>query len=491
MKQTKVKDCVKTEHGTSRMKVILRYQNIYLLFLFTLLQTALHAQVPADSIPQVILGDISVEGNHRTRTNIITRELAINSGDTIPTSLLAETLEIDRRKVINTNLFITVEMIPEANADSIRTNIRILVKERWYFIATPVFQLADRNFNEWWYDRNRDLSRTIYGVYMSYGNVTGRADKLRVLAEFGFIPKFEVTYSLPYLDKAQKTGITVGASYSTNKTMAFRTWRDKLSYLNSEDINKKRFYTFVALTRRNKYYTFHSLDLRWSSTQISDTIAVLNPNYLLKSRTDQKYFQLTYSFSYDKRDNFQYPLRGKVGGIQFSKIGLLPSDHINQAYVYGSYKQFFQLSKRFFANSGIRARASAPQRQPYLQTIGLGYRNDLVRGYELYVIDGQSYGLLKNELKYKIFSTQKTIPWIPIRQFNTIPLAAYLNTFADAAYVKNSYPELSNTRLGNKFIYGAGAGVDVVTFYNIVARFNLTVNGKGERRFFFNIGREF
>ncbi|SEI50230.1 Surface antigen variable number repeat-containing protein [Dyadobacter koreensis] len=473
------------------MKETLRYQNTYFLLFLLLFTKTLHAQVPADTIPQVILGDILVEGNHRTRTSIITRELAIKTGDTIRRNLLAETLEIDRRKIINTNLFITVEVFPELNQDSIRTNIRIVVKERWYFIATPVFQLADRNFNEWWYDRNRDFSRIIYGVYMSYGNVTGRADKLRVVAEFGFIPKFEVSYSLPYLDKAQKTGITVGASYSTNKTMAYRTWRDKLSYLNSEDINKKRFYTFVSLTRRNKYYTFHSLDLRWSNTQISDTIAILNPNYLLKSRTDQQYFQLTYSFSYDKRDNFQYPLRGKVGGIQVSKIGLLPSDKINQAYVYGSYKHFFQLSERFFANSGIRARASLPQRQPYLQTIGLGYRNDLVRGYELYVVDGQNYGLLKNELKYKIFSTQKTIPWIPIRQFNTIPLAAYLNTFADAAYVKNSYPELSNTRLGNKFIYGAGAGVDIVTFYNIVARFNLTVNGKGERRFFFNIGREF
>ena len=473
------------------MKETLRYQKIYFLFFLLLLGETLCAQIPADSISQVILGDITVEGNQRTRTNIITRELAIKTGDKIRPDLLGETLEIDRRKVINTNLFVTVEMIPETNEDSVRTNIRIVVKERWYLIATPVFQLADRNFNEWWYDRNRDFSRTIYGVYLSYGNVSGRADKLRVLAEFGFIPKFEVSYSLPYLDKAQKTGITVGASYAINKTMAYRTWRDKLSYLNSEDINKKRFYSFVTLTRRNKYYTFHSLDLRWSSTQITDTIAVLNPNYFLKGRTEQTYFQLTYSFSYDRRDNFQYPLRGKAGAVQFSKIGLLPSDRINQAYIYGSYKQFFQLSDRFFANSGIRARVSAPRKQPYLQTIGLGYRNDLVRGYELYVIDGQDYGLLKNELKYRIFSTQKHMSWIPVRQFNTIPIAAYLNTFADAAYVKNSYPEFSNTRLGNKLIYGAGAGLDVVTFYNIVARFNLTFNAKGERRFFFNIAREF
>jgi outer membrane protein assembly factor BamA len=482
----------KQKYRLRRMKETLRCQNFIYLFLFFLYAGSLHAQVvPADQASQIIVGDIVVEGNTRTRTNIILREIAIRPGDTIQTNQLAEILEVDRRKVVNTNLFVVVELLTKPNIDSVRTDIRIVVKERWYLIATPVFQLADRNFNEWWYDRNRDFSRTIYGIYMSYGNVSGRADKLRLVAEFGFIPKFEVSYSLPYLDKAQKTGITVGASYSINKTMAFRTWRDKLDYLSSEDINKKRFYTYVALTRRNKYYTYHSLDFRWSGTQITDTIAALNPNYFLNGRTRQTYFQLTYSYSYDKRDNFQYALRGRVGGIQVSKIGLLPSDPINQVFIYGSFKQYFPLGGRWFANSGVRARASLPRKQPYLQTVGLGYRNDLVRGYELYVIDGQGYALIKNEIKFKLFSLQKHFSWVPIRQFNTIPLAAYLNTFADAAYVKNYYPQFSNTKLGNTAIYGGGIGLDVVTFYNIVARFNQTINGKGERRFFFSVGREF
>ncbi len=409
--------------------------------------------------------------------------------------MVQESLEIDRRKIINTNLFVTVDLLTKPDQDSvsgnIRTDIKVVVKERWYFIVLPVFQLADRNFNEWWYDRNRDLKRTIYGVYLSYGNVTGRADKLRFIAEFGFIPKFEVAYSLPYIDKAQKTGITVGTSYSTNKTMAFRTWNDKLNYLNSEVVNKERFYSYVTLTRRNKYYTFHGLDLRWSYGKIADTIAILNPGYLLKGRTVQKYFQLTYTFSYDKRDNFQYPLRGQSGSIQISKIGLLPSDDINQAFIYGSYRKYIPISKRWYANTGVRARMSVPKRQPYLQTIGLGYRNDLVRGYELYVVDGQDYALLKNEIKYKLFSFQKHFSWVPVKQFNTVPLAAYLNTFADAGYVRNHYPELSNTKLGNSLLFGAGTGVDVVTFYNILARFNINFNAEGERRFFFNISREF
>ena len=465
----------------------LRYTSIYLLLVLIIISKAALSQ----TVPGIIIGNISIEGNHKTRGGIIFREMAIKSGDTLNAGLLSESLEIDRRKIINTNLFVTVDLLTRPNEDSVRTDIQVVVKERWYFIMLPVFQLADRNFNEWWYDRNRDLRRTIYGVYLSYGNVTGRSDKLRFLAEFGFIPKFELSYSLPYIDKAQKTGITIGTSYSTNKTMAFRTWNDKLDYLSSEVINKKRFYSFVTLTRRNKYYTFHSLDLRFSYGNISDTIALLNPNYLINGRTNQKYFQLTYTFNYDRRDNFQYPLRGQSGAVQISKIGLLPSDNINQAFFYGSYRKYIPLSKRWFANTGVKARISVPKRQPYLQTIGLGYRNDLVRGYELYVVDGQDYVLWKNEVKFKLFAIQKHFSWIPVKQFNTVPLAAYLNTFADAGYVWNKYPELSNTKLGNSMLYGAGTGLDFVTFYNILARFNINLNAKGERRFFFNIAREF
>ena len=474
------------------MRNPLRSTNYFLvLILLTLAGKAAGQSLSVRPDSALVIGDIIIEGNNKTRAGIIFREMAVKSGDTLTGATIQKALEIDRRKIINTNLFVTVEMLTGTNPDSVRTDIRVIVKERWYFIVLPVFQLADRNFNEWWYDRNRDLKRTIYGVYLSYGNVTGRADKLRFIAEFGFIPKFEVAYSLPYIDKAQKTGITVGSSYSTNKTMAFRTWNDKLDYLSSESVNKERFYSYVTLTRRNKYYTFHSVDLRYSYGKISDTIAVLNPNYLLKGRTVQKYFQLTYSFSYDKRDNTQYPLLGQSGAVQFSKIGLLPSDHIDQAYFYGSFRKYIPISKRWYANTGIRTRLSIPKRQPYLQTIGLGYRNDLVRGYELYVVDGQDYALFKSEIKYKLFSIQKHFSWIPVKQFNTVPLAAYINTFADAGYVWNSYPEFSNTRLANSLLYGAGTGVDFVSFYNIVARFNININAQGDRRFFFNIAREF
>ncbi|GAB2780042.1 hypothetical protein GCM10027275_24470 [Rhabdobacter roseus] len=448
--------------------------------------------IPADSSGLITIGSISIEGNYQTRTNILLREMALHEGDTLRLFQLPERLEIDRRKIINTNLFITaaMQLIPDDDDPAV-LNVRVVVKERWYFLAMPVFQIADRNFNEWWYERNRDLRRTTYGLYISYANVTGRADRLRVLAEFGFIPKYEIAYSIPYIDKAMKIGVSTGISYTTNKTTVFRTWNDKLDYFNSENLNRERFYTYVNFIRRNKFYTFHSLDLRWNSTQLSDTLSRLNPNYLLRAQNQQNYFQLTYSFSYDRRDNVQYPLRGRQYFVQASKQGLLPSDDLNQAYLYGGYRQFFPLGGRWYASSGARMRLSAPRRQPYLQTSGLGYRSDLVRGYELYVIDGQHYGLWQNEVKYRLFNVQKTFDWIPIRQFNTIPLAAYLTAYADAGYVRNYYPEFSNTRLGNTVLYGAGTGLDFVTFYNMVFRLNYTLNGLGEHRFFFNLAREF
>lgn len=445
----------------------------------------------ADSAASVIVNKIDIDGNRRTRSSIILREMAIKTGDTLSLAELQQKLEVDRRKIGNLNLFITVDMQADFGSDSSTVDIKILVKERWYFIAFPVFEIADRNFNEWWYDRNRDFKRVVYGGYVSYRNVTGRADRLVLSVEMGFTPRYGISYTLPYIDKAMKTGVSMGFSYASNKTMAYRTWNDKLDYLPSDSLNKRRSIVFLNFTRRNKFYTFHSLDLRWSRTQLSDTIAALNPRYLTDGEKLQNYLQLTYTYSYDKRDNVQYPLRGKQYGAQISKQGILPNDDINLLYSYGHFKYFVHLGGRWFASTSARAKISFFKQQPYLQTVGLGYRLDLVRGYDLYVIDGQSYALTQNDLKFRLFDIRKHFKSIPIRQFNTIPMAAYLTANADAGYVKNYYPELSNSKLGNKLLGGVGAGLDFVTFYNIVLRGLYSFNAEGEGKFFFRIAREF
>ncbi len=440
-----------------------------------------------------IIRNVFIEGNKRTRASIITREMSIHEGDTLQNSNIEKLLKIDQFNITNTNLFITVEA-KLVNRVENQADLQVVVKERLYFIFLPVFFLADRNFNEWWYDRNRDIKRTIYGIYSRHSNLSGNNDQLRLRAETGFVSFLELSYYKPYIDKAQKLGLGFGAYYSTQKQLAFRTWNDKLQFFQSENRLRERTGAFATLTYRNGLYQTHNLIVDYISSRVADSVVFKNENYFLEKQNRLNVASIAYSFIYDRRDNRQYALKGKRLVFQAGHNGLF--DKNNLTTLGAGFSHFLPLGGKFYANYSLRAKTSFPSPQPYFlvnaENLGLGFRNDLVRGYELYVIEAQSFGILKTNFKYqafnKVFDLSK---YLKIKQFNTLPIATYLNLFADAGYARNLYPNLSNTKLGNKWLTGGGVGVDVVTWYNLVGRINYTFNSIGENRIFFNASRDF
>jgi hemolysin activation/secretion protein len=54
-------------------------------------------------------------------------------------------------------------------------------------------------------------------------------------------------------------------------------------------------------------------------------------------------------------------------------------------------------------------------------------------------------------------------------KFKNLQYAFYLNAFADAGYVVNKFTE--NNPLNNKMLYSWGLGLDFVTYYDMVFRF--------------------
>ncbi|MBC8155261.1 MAG: hypothetical protein H7Z72_20415, partial [Bacteroidetes bacterium] len=104
-----------------------------------------------------------------------------------------------------------------------------------------------------------------------------------------------------------------------------------------------------------------------------------------------------------------------------------------------------------------------------------------------YVVDGQRYALFKNSVKYQLFNTVKQLRWIPVRQFNTLPVAAYLTAFADAGYVGSTVSEQYGSLLANRWLAGGGVSLDLALSYNLVMRFSASVNREGERGLFFNL----
>ena len=460
----------------------------FYLLIFWLCGVSALAQTTDTSF--VVVQHIQLLGNQKTDDRIILRELDIHEGDTLRKADLAERLEKDRRKVFNTNLFLSVKL-SLTNQTTQTADLQVEIKEQWYIFPFPVFRFADRNINEWLFQRGADLRRSIYGVNFRHRNFRGKAEELRVNLEFGFAQFLEFFYRIPYLDKSQKTGITFGVSYSDTKNLAYRTDLDKLTYLKSDDVLRKRFYTNVLLRRRNKFYDFQYLELRYSRNQITDTVLKINPNYFLDGRKTQQFLQLSYSYIHDFRDKAQYPLRGHYLLLQANKYGLLPSDDLNQLDLIARHSIYHPLGKKWYFQTTAGGKLSFPQRQPFLQTRGLGYGQDLVRGYELYAIDGQSYAYLRNTLRWQWIDKTFDLKFLKISQFNKFPLEVFPNIFADAGQVWNHYPELTNTKLGNKFLLGGGVGLDLVMWYNAVMRLNYSFNAEGESGFRFNLLREF
>jgi hypothetical protein len=66
----------------------------------------------------------------------------------------------------------------------------------------------------------------------------------------------------------------------------------------------------------------------------------------------------------------------------------------------------------------------------------------------------------------------------------------FAKVYGDCGYVYNKYPTPTNT-LANSFLYSGGFGVDVVTFYDLVFRFEYSFNQLGEKGLFFHVSNYF
>jgi hypothetical protein len=244
---------------------------------------------------------------------------------------------------------------------------------------------------------------------------------------------------------------------------------------------------------RESYYNTHSVRLTYSRTTMIDEILQFNPNYLSRDGDlEQDFFALTYIFRRDFRDRNNYPLKGFLIDGRLAKIGLGIFNDINQGYAQAHASQYQPLKYNFNIASSVTGYTSYPTFQPYNNMQGLGFANNLLKGYELYVIQGQHYIMNKTELKKRLFSIEANLgKLMPLKQFRKIPIAAYFKVFFDHGYVQNNLSENSKTTvsplLSNRYIYSYGAGLDIVTYYDAVLRLEYSINALNEGGFFINV----
>ena len=424
----------------------------------------------------VTIDKIFIVGNRQTKESIILRELDVQEGDHLLLSDLRQIIDQDKRKIMNTQLFLTVN-ISIIEISSRYVDLIIRVAERWYTIPSPYLRLADRNFNEWFTNQGMEWDRVEYGLRFFRYNFRGRNEKLYLFAQGGFTKQFAFRYNIPYIDRAQKNGLVFRFSYSETNNIAYESRDHILVYTDTLRNSRKSWLGSAGWTFRPSFYDLHAVNLYYQDNTISDTIATLNPNYFGNAAIQQRYFMLTYSYTNDKRDYVGYPLKGQYWGVEVKKLGLGIFDDINLLRIMGFYSRYMELGKGFYYSGSVKGYLSTPQNQPYSNFIGFGYNNIWPRGYELNVIEGQSYFLQQNTLSFRILSQEINLrKLIPIEQFNQIPIDIYLKTYYDHGFVSNTLEYEQSNRLANQYLFGGGIGLDFVTYYDAVFRIEYSWN---------------
>ncbi len=436
------------------------------------------------AVPDTLqIAELIVTGNKVTRMAVISRELMVHKGDTLNKVVLEWAMDRTRENLMNTTLFNFVNVHYQVIYGN-QIAVIIDLSERWYVLPLPIFELVDRNFNEW--VKSGDITRINFGFYLNWDNFRGRNETVRFQFKWGYSQKIGLSYSIPFINKDREEAISFSGAFSRNREAGFKVEESKLLlYKDPDNFVRKEIFGAIKYSRRSGFYNTSSFSCEYRYNTIEDTIAKLNPDYLGKGDTIQNLITIAWLFRRDRRDFKVYALNGYVFDFEMVKngIGLLKNEP-DLLYLTSTIKYFKPLAKRWYFASSLKGKLSGQSDAPYFNQRGFGYGSDFVRGYEYYVIPGQNYLLTRNTLKFALVPTQIiSMPFSILEKFRTIPYAFYLNANFDLGYVRDRQFQKYNP-LANKLQFGYGAGIDYVTYYNLVFRLEYSFNKFGENGFF-------
>lgn len=450
-------------------------------FIFCLFLTV-HSNVFSQKF--YLINKISVSGNRVTKSAVILRETGLHEGDSLWAHSYGYAIENVRQQIMNSRLFLEVN-IESDTLDNI-AEIKIGVTERWYIWPSAILEYADRNVNQWILN-NLDLSRINYGAFFIHNNFLGLNQQLRIKFQRGYTEKYELKYSIPNLNKAKNINAGFETGFWRNKEVSHQTQSDQLRFFSFD--NEYVYFKFlmgVNLEYRPGVRSKWRLDAGFMDQKIIDTLNRATPqvSFLIQSKNRQSDLIFKISYLRDFRDFVAYPLKGYFFESNLTLAPSLSSKGYFNTIIRQTYSFYQQINNNWYAAIGYIAEASLAKQQSYQQLRALGYYKDFVRGYENYVIDTRNFVVIKSNLKNKFFDRKYHLPNIGAYQFNHIPISMYLNTFLDAGITSNERVGAQNI-LPGKFIWGAGIGYDLVTYYDKILRLETTINS--QKKFGFNI----
>jgi outer membrane protein assembly factor BamA len=454
--------------------------------------------------PYIKITGTVITGNKLTKDRIIIRELDFRIGDSLSTfqkgskinfndkrfvqgdsSELRLRMQYSRENIINTKLFLTVDMSLEQTGGN---NYRLIidVNERHYWWIFPVPKLNAPNFNEWL--RHIDWSDLSIGLFFSHNNLWGLSHQGAVVGLMGKSWAFGLGYYIPWIGRGQKVGLRMAAGYENMYLLEYGSVENKRQMLYAYN-SLQAVKCDISLNIRPGHYNYSTIKLSGDFITISDSAYRLNSTYLAKNKKSNVSLSLYGDYYYDSRNSKSYPLKGNLLRVFIKKIGLgLVSKDVDLFY-YGIDFHFYQtLSKKFYVAEMVKAENQAGENAPYYYQLNMTSNNDFIRGYDLYTLKGDQMYYFRSNVKYELIKPglKKVKPGQEKNKFTALQYAFYLNAFADCGYVVNTFTE--NNPYCNKMLYSWGLGIDFVSYYDLVLRFEYAFTSIGTNGFFIAFG---
>lgn len=431
-----------------------------------------------------LITDINITGNKKTKPKIILCELEFNPGDTISFNRLPAAIEKSKINLQKTSIFNYVTITYAFDDDSLYvglncTKIDINVEECWY--TWPLFDITPHtgNLNEW--VAHPDFDLIDYYIGIKKYNFLGRRQVIGLFFRRGFNNITQISYENIAIDRKHKHLMSLFASVQKQNSVMINTEDDKAKYYDFEGKEKAmRGYNYsITYKYRPTIDITNNFSVGYMSSTIRDSVAIVNPLYFGDGRTKLEGVTLKYEFRLDKRSSSYYPLQGSLLSATIQKYGIF-SNSIDILKVTLDARKYLQLAPRQFFASQLYGSISSNSTPFYLME-AIGFKPNIVPGYEHNMIKGRSLSYIKSSYKFEIIRQHILhLKWLPAKKFNKIHYAVYLNAFANAGYTTPQDDDaIYNNNMSGSFLGALGIGIDFVTYYERVFSAFVTRNVQG------------
>ncbi|MEY3716221.1 MAG: hypothetical protein RL285_96 [Bacteroidota bacterium] len=421
---------------------------------------------------------VVVDGNVRTKESIIERELGFTKDQ--PLIYSDSLLGIWRMRLESTKLFNWVEI----TKNSIGDTLNVHVVERWYIWVKPEGGFLDRNFSEWW--KNRDIQRLSIGATVYVNNILGQQGGFFVRQAKGFMAADGFGFQRPFL----KYKNCNAWKFSLDNMRSRRAW------INSENnqvvikehwgIRQQEQLIGIAEYKRRFEYKWQGVvRYKFARDYAAQDIEALNPQYFIAplgvvNSQYEDWKQYTHSLVLgcirDTRNQTNYPTKGSEWKAGVSG-GLQRCNNIAKPYgeLDSKYRGFYTLGTHtsLAVLAQIRYRFGT---LGYILQRQMGYGMEYVRGYEAFVFDGAGVALGKAAWRYQLLGDQRSLKlrFLP-SAYEKVPIQCWFNIFADVGRTLSPY-QIDRNPMSNQTLMSVGTGIDLLCYYDALARFDCSYN---------------